>query len=330
MLFISEAELKKYGKTDSLSQKAIALVDHQKANWKLASDNYRSLKLVQTRNFEFGHFRVVCQFNPGRIRSSSANTSAEAILSRPCFLCGENLPREQFGIPFGKKMTILTNPYPIFPYHLTIPSTEHIPQQIEGNLESLNDLGRALNEFAVLYNGPHCGASAPDHLHFQAGIKGNLPLEQDLGLLPENQYQILVSNISVRIMAVENQLCRFIVFESAERDILTRSIDIVIQMLKNNTREEPMMNMLVWFESGIWQVVLFPRILQRPYQYFAEGPGKLLVSPAAVELGGLVILPREEDFNKITSDDLTSIFNQVTIQADDFKSLKKKIEAQYN
>ncbi len=288
------------------------------------------MKLVQTKNFEFGHFRVVCQFNPGRIRSSSANTSAEAILSRPCFLCGENLPLEQFGIPFGEKMTILTNPYPIFPYHLTIPSTEHIPQQIEGNLESLTDLGRALNEFAVLYNGPQCGASAPDHLHFQAGIKGILPLEEDLRQLPENQYQILAGDTSFKIMAVENPLCSFIVVESDERDLLNRSIDIVIQILKNNAREEPMMNMLVWYESGIWQVVLFPRILQRPYQYFDEGPGKLLVSPAAVELGGLVILPREEDFNKITSDDLTSIFNQVTIQADDFKSLKKKIAAQYN
>lgn len=330
MPFITESELKKYGTTDSLSHQAVALVNQQKAKWKLASDNYRSLKLVETRSFQFGHFRVVCQFNPGRIRSSAANTSAEAILSRPCFLCGENLPREQFGILFGEKMTILTNPYPIFPYHLTIPSKEHIPQQIEGNVETLLDLSQALNGFSILYNGPKCGASAPDHLHFQAGIIGILPVEEDLRQLPEDQYQILASEPSVKIMAVENPLCRFIIFESDERDFLTRSIDTVIRILKNNDREEPMLNILSWFELGKWQVVLFPRILQRPFQYFAEGPGKLLVSPAAVELGGLVILPREEDFHKITSDDLISIFNQVTIQADGFESLKKKIAAQCN
>ncbi|HPT32834.1 MAG TPA: DUF4922 domain-containing protein, partial [Prolixibacteraceae bacterium] len=145
MNIISEQELKKYGKTFSLSAQAIALVNQQKATWKPASSNYRSLKEVQIRSFDFGHFRIDCQYNPGRIRSSAANTSEAAILSRPCFLCAENRPAEQTGIAYQGEFTILANPYPIFPYHLTIPSNLHSPQQISGNVDSLLQLGYDLS-----------------------------------------------------------------------------------------------------------------------------------------------------------------------------------------
>ncbi len=326
MRLISEKELKKYGKTYSLSKQAIALVNQQKANWELASANYRSLKKVQTRSFDFGHFRIDCQFNPGRIRSSAANTSREAIQSRPCFLCPGNLPPEQLGLPFQHDFTILTNPYPIFPYHLTIPANDHLPQQLTGKTEALLLLSHALSDFTVFYNGPRCGASAPDHFHFQAGLKEMLPVEDELENLIVNHSSLLAENGKIKVFAVENYLRRIICFRSDDKDQLVKHIEMATRFLPFSENEEPMMNLLAWVQSSYWNVVLFPRGLQRPWQYFADEFDRLLVSPAAVEMGGLIILPREEDFYKLTEKDLISVFDQVTLHAEDFNRLKQKIK----
>jgi hypothetical protein len=325
MSLISEKELTKYGKTYSLSKMAIALVNQQKATWELASVNYRSLRKVQTRSFDFGHFRIDCQYNPERIRSSAADTNREAILSRPCFLCDENLPPVQFGVAFGNEYFILTNPYPIFPFHLTIPYHLHTPQQIAGNLDAMLQLSYALSDFTVFYNGPRCGASAPDHLHFQAGSRDSLPIEEELELLLQNHSDLLTDNGTIRIYAVENYLRRFICFRCGDKELLIRQINKVIDLLHSDGTEEPMMNILTWYHPSGWSVVLFPRSLQRPREYYANDFDRLIISPAAAELGGLVILPREEDFYKLTEKDLVSVFGQVTIQKNVFNELKQRI-----
>ncbi len=326
MTYLTDNDLKKYGKTFSLSKKAIALVNHQKASWPLAASNYPSLRQVQTRTFDFGHFRIDCQFNPERLRSTTANTDACSIQARACFLCGSNRPAEQAGIPFGDDYIILCNPFPIFPYHLTIPLLRHEPQLLAGHLQSFLHLTRELQEFVVFYNGPDCGASAPDHFHFQAGIRDVLPIEEELEHLLANHAETLLDCPEIKIVAVENYLRRFLSFRSSHPENLEKWISTAVLAHTNPGQvEEPMINLLGWFTQGSWQVVLFPRSSSRPREYFAEDFERILVSPAAVELGGLVILPREEDFYKITTEDLASIFGQVSVQKNEFDKLKERL-----
>jgi hypothetical protein len=325
MQLISENELKKYGKTYNVSRQAIALVNQQKATWPLAATNYKALKNVRESIFNMAHFTLKVQYNPERIRSSSANTNQEAILSRPCFLCAQNLPPEQTGISFRDKFMILTNPFPIFPFHLTIPSTEHIPQKIDGNIGTMLDLSYALSDFIVFYNGPQCGASAPDHFHFQAGNREILPLEEEFDILRNAFSEKLSDNGKSTIFAVDNYLRRFIGFQTSDKELLIHQLTKVIGCLPETGGEEPMMNILAWYQFPEWKVALFPRAKQRPWQYYSEDLNQLIISPAAVELGGLVILPREEDYYKMTEKDLVSVFDQVTIQKDDFTELKNNI-----
>lgn len=326
MIYLTDNDLKKYGKTFSLSKRAIALVNHEKANWPLAATGYSSIRQVQTRTFDFGHFRIDCQFNPGRIRSSAANTDANAIEARPCFLCETNRPPEQSAIPFGTDYAVLCNPFPIFPYHLTIPLHRHEPQLISGHINSFLQLVNNLQEFVIFYNGPQCGASAPDHFHFQAGIRDILPIEDELKSLIDENSETLLDSPEIKINAVENFLRRFIYLYSADQEILGKWISKVLNVLpKQDGDSEPMVNMLGWFTNGVWQIVLFPRTVQRPREYFADDFDRILVSPAAVELAGLVILPREEDFYKLTAENLVSIFSQVTIQKEDFEDFKDKL-----
>src|ERR1035437_1866816 len=162
-----------------LSNQARKLISDQKKDWDLARKNYDGLKKVKVKTFDFGHYKIEIQFNPERIVSSSAKVDAKSIEARPCFLCQKNLPPQQRGLAFDDDFIVLVNPFPIFPEHLTIPSIAHTDQRILGNFGSMLDLAEKLTDFVIFYNGPKCGASAPDHLHFQAGNKGFLPIEKD-------------------------------------------------------------------------------------------------------------------------------------------------------
>jgi hypothetical protein len=328
MRLIAESELKKYGKTYNVSRQAIALVNQQKAIWPLATTNYKALKTVRESIYNMGYFTLKVQYNPERIRSSSANTNQEAILSRPCFLCSQNLPPEQTGIPFSDQLIILTNPFPIFPFHLTIPSSDHIPQRIDGNIATLLDLSYALSDFTVFYNGPQCGASAPDHFHFQAGSREILPLEEEFDILRRSYSEKITEDGKSHVFAVENYLRRFIGFQTSDKELLIHQLTLVIGCLPKTDGEEPMMNILAWYQFPEWKVALFPRAKQRPWQYYSDDLNQLIISPAAVELGGLVILPREEDYYKMTEKDLVSVYDQITIQKKDFIELKKAVMKQ--
>ncbi len=329
MAFVSQNDLKKYGKTYSLSVLAIALVNHQKANWELASNNYRSLKQVKNSSFDFNHFRIDCQFNTELIRSSSSDTGTKSIQSRPCFLCDDNRPPEQAGIPYGNDFVILCNPFPIFPYHLTIPARKHIPQLIKEHISDFLHLCRDLQDFTVFYNGPECGASAPDHFHFQAGIRDILPLEEELPALLEYKSDALSTQNGIEIFAIHDHYLRnMLVIKSSNEKLLSDTIKNLLDLLKPTTPgNEPMINILGNYKSGIWQITIFPRNSGRPSEYFADDFDKILVSPAAVEMAGLLILPREEDFYKITKENIISIYRQVSISDAAFKNLTEQIKA---
>ena len=265
------------------------LFDEQLSNWELARENYKSLGQVKVKTLiaaDGQEYKV--QFNPARIVSSAAKVDARSIRERKCFLCAENRPPEQKGISFNDRYTILVNPYPIFPRHLTIPAIEHTPQRIASRFGDMLDLARQLDDFTIFYNGPKCGASAPDHFHFQAGNKGFLPIEND-----RNKHNAICIESGNKEEIIER-------FQRIEDSLPLQAGDL-----------EPMMNILVWYENARWMVCIFPRKKHRPACYNAEGEANLLISPASVDLGGVFITPLEKDFRKITANDIIRILDEI-------------------
>ena len=294
-----------------ISSEAIQLIQDQREEWDLAGKNYESLKKVKVKSFDFGNFKIDVQFNPERIISSSAKVDSRSIEKRPCFLCRENLPPQQRGIAFNNEYNVLVNPFPIFPKHLTIPHFTHTNQRIKGHFGSMLDLSAGLNEFTIFYNGPKCGASAPDHLHFQAGIKGFLPIEKEF---KEGRCTQLVKQTRDVSISTWNEYLRGVItLQSGSRNGLIEIFRQIYSQLEaiNAGEEEPMLNILATYDDEEWIVHIFPRILHRPEQYFESGEKQILLSPASVDMGGVLITPREEDFNKITQEDVSDIFRQV-------------------
>jgi ATP adenylyltransferase/5',5'''-P-1,P-4-tetraphosphate phosphorylase II len=319
--FISPGELSHFGLDGNLSEQSKSLVLQQKATWETVSKNYEALNRVQTKTFDFGHFNIITQFNPERIRSSAAKTDAKSIAERPCFLCPGNLPPEQRGILFQSKYLILTNPFPIFPVHLTISKLEHTPQEILLYFSDLLELSYSLNDFTVFYNGPKCGASAPDHFHFQAVVKNSLPIESEFNMLDKQFAEILFQNEKIKIFAVENYLRRFITIISDDKDEIAKRFHHIYQNLDTGIGEEPMLNILCSFQDEKWRVIIFPREKQRPSHFFRTDENQITVSPASVEMGGVLVLPGDEDFRKITKKEIEEIYGEVTLNQGSFERL---------
>lgn len=295
------------------SKKARELIREQTSEWNLAGKNYEGLKKVKVKSFDFGEYRIDIQFNPERIVSSSAKVDVKSIEARPCFLCSKNLPSQQRGITFDPDYMVLVNPFPIFPEHLTIPNLVHTDQLINGNFRSMLDLAEKLTDFVIFYNGPKCGASAPDHLHFQAGIKGFLQIEKDV---KNGQSCHQVRQIGTVLLSHWPEYQRGIITLKSDNknsliEVFTQIYSKLEVMQPDET--EPMLNILASFEDGEWMIHIFPRILHRPSQYFETGKKQILLSPASVDMGGVLITPREEDFDKITAEDVSDIFSQVCI-----------------
>jgi len=271
-----------------LKDKVNQLFKEQLSEWDLAKKNYNALQQVKTKTLVVDSRKYKVQFNPARIVSSTARVDAQSLQERKCFLCSNNLPAEQKGVSFKNNYTLLVNPYPIFPRHLTIPSVEHTPQLIATHFGDMLDLAQLLDDFVVFYNGPKCGASAPDHFHFQAGNKGFLPIEKN-----RDKY-------------------RAISFESDNKKKLLKYFKQTYDSLPMQPDDtEPMMNTLTWYESDKWMVCIFARKKHRPSCYGAEDDDNLLITPAAVELGGVFITPLEKDFEKIKAEDIAKILHEI-------------------
>lgn len=274
----------------SLENEILALFERQISNWPLATTNYAALKNVREKEFDFGSYSIKVQFNPARAVSSLAKVDSKSIEARPCFLCAANRPKEQEAVDFMGKYDILVNPFPICQKHFTIPSKVHEPQAIENKLTDMLDLAKALPDFLILYNGPRSGASAPDHFHFQAGNADffSYPLEK-----------------------INNGLIEKRVFISSKKIELEHWFNELYTKLQT-TKEEPMMNVFCQYKSEGWVLTVYPRKQHRPKQFFAEGKARLMISPGAIDMTGILIVAREEDFQKITKKDIEDIFKQVS------------------
>ncbi|PKQ60861.1 hypothetical protein BZG02_17840 [Labilibaculum filiforme] len=305
-------------------------LNDQLKNWPLATGNYKGLEKVEEKEFQFENFKIKVQFNPERIRSSVAKVDSKSIENRACFLCLDKLPAEQAGIAHGNDFVILVNPFPIIPQHFTIPKVDHIDQSFLANLEGMLSLCKSMIGYTLFYNGPKCGASAPDHMHFQAGTKNFMPVETEYAVLKNLQSELLSDSKKVEVRAFPNYLRKMISIESESKNEMINAVSVFYQTFSEMQAEEkePMLNAICSFVDGKYIMHLFPRKLHRPSQFFAEGDQQLLISPASVDFGGVFITPRREDFEKITSSDVVDIFKQVSVDEVFFATVCKKVKAQ--
>ncbi len=317
-----------YVNENDFASAARALLKNQKENWEQLSGGYKSLKKVKTKIFPFNKFKIKAQHNPQRIASSSAKVDNESVKKRECFLCKENLPEAQKGILYNSKYIILGNPFPIFTEHFTISYIKHIPQKIKNSFVDLLLLAKDLSKYyTVFYNGPECGASAPDHLHFQAGTKYFMPVENEFHQLRKKFGEALVEQDNLTINIIDDGLRRFLSFESKELNILKNSFEIFYNIYSevSISKIEPMMNILAAYETEMgWRILIFLREKHRPSFFYEKGENNFLWSPASVDLGGVCIIPRERDFKKISEGIIVTGFNEITLSAEKFSFIKNK------
>lgn len=310
-------------KAQVTSADAKNLLSEQLREWEQARLNYEALANVESKDFSFDGFVIQVQFNPARIQSSAAKVDAKSIQERKCFLCPANLPVVQKGIPFEDTYQILVNPFPIFPQHFTIPTYQHVDQLILNRYEDMLSLAKTLDEYTFFYNGPKCGASAPDHVHFQAGSKGFLPIEKDIENIDK---EVVFETDDLAVYAFKNYLRNGLLIEAQNKKQAVDFFNKLYSLLEIKEGEkEPMMNIISWFKDDKWFSCIFPREKHRPACFFAERDENILISPASVDLGGVFITPLEKDFNKITSEDIRLILKEVSISDDKMLSLIKSL-----
>ena len=244
--------------------------------------------ILQRKTLTEGGESVVVQVNPARRRSTLANTDAKAIAARACFLCPENMPPEERGVAF-EDLVLLPNPFPILPLHCTIADREHRPQQLRGRIATFVHLAQEIGpDMAALYNGPRCGASAPDHFHLQAARADEIPILAQLSTIADSRPIVPHSSFGRNMLVFRSTNATDVAAD------IERSIDALQQI--EATTDEPMFNLLAHFAAGRYTVVLFPRAAHRPACYFATGPDQLLISPAVLEMGGILVATEPDHF----------------------------------
>ena len=305
--------------------------NRQMETWELARCNFRNLQDVRTRSLTAttdGRAQIVLQYNPARIVSTGASVSKQAISARPCFLCRANRPEAQLAKRFGDKFEILVNPYPILHVHFTIPSLTHQPQRILENYAEIHRFLAVYPDMMIFYNGPQCGASAPDHLHFQAGTRGVLPLQTAWPRLQRDVERLYSFDDDNDISLIHGWVCPALLVRSNDVEADAALFRRVYDALPlRDGQPEPMMNIVSWMDAGRCLSVIFPRGKHRPDCYYADGDTNMLVSPGALDMGGLVITPREEDFDMATADMIEAVLREVSLQGDDMQTVVDKIKA---
>jgi len=333
-ILFNDKEAKNHIENDEYADAAKILLRHQRLDWKMLVDGYESLGTQKSKQFDFNGFKIKVQFNPGRIYSTVAKVDAESINNRKCFLCTENRPEEQKAIQYKKNNVIICNPFPILPEHFTIPHINHIPQLIKAAFGTMLTLSKDLSRYYnVFYNGPKCGASAPDHFHFQSGTKNFFPIENELGFLKNEFGTTLAEETGFNVTGIDDGLRKFILIEGKKESDVQFGFDKFYRVYKmiSKENEEPMMNIVsIYKEKKGWRIILFMRSKHRPSFYFKEGDEKILLSPASADLSGICVTPREEDFEKITQDDIVHIFREVSLGKEEFEFIKSGLERRLN
>ena len=315
------------GKADiMIDSPLLRFFNRQLETWDEARRRYQQLQGVKTRELPCDAITINVQWNPARITSTGAKIDKKAIAERPCFLCEANRPKEQTKKIIDEHFELLVNPFPILPTHFTIPSLRHEPQRILGNYGEVFNLLDEYPEMMVFYNGPKCGASAPDHAHFQAGTSGVLPLQRSWQRLSRNLTPILEYEDGEGVWNISDYPVAALLIKSKTKKSGQRLFNIVYNSLPQNEGDtEPMMNVVSWRVADSYLSVVFPREKHRPDCYSAEGEAQYLVSPGALDMAGLIITPRQEDFDRLTADKAEAILREVALGDDKMAKVIERI-----
>ena len=299
-----------------------AFFTHQLDTWDEIRQRYEALKHVGLK--QLGHRQL--QYNPARMVSTGAQIDRQTIAQRACFLCEKNRPEEQLTIDLGDDFELMVNPFPVLPMHFTIVRKTHVPQTILENYTEIHRLPELFPELFVFYNGPMSGASAPDHMHFQAGIGQELPLMTVLRKF-EKEQQVLIKQGNGSSLSMFNSASfnAFVIKSKAQETEMTLFKQLYDAMPVREGEKEPRMNVVAWRDGSEDVIVVLPRDNHRPACYFEEGDRRMVISPGALDMAGLIITPREEDFNRMSEDKLISILKEVSIKEKDMENIKEKL-----
>ena len=314
------------GKADIMEDSSISrFFNRQLEMWEDARHRFRDLKHVEVRQLSD---QLKVQFNPARIVSTGAKIDKHTLGERPCFLCERNRPKEQMTKQIDDHFQLLVNPFPILPVHFTIPATKHQPQSIYRHYGEMHRLLSLHSELMVFYNGPKCGASAPDHLHFQAGTSGVLPLQTNWQRLSRSLTDVISLNDDEKISVLRDFLVpAFVIISKSEDSDEELFHRLYRSMPMRGDESEPMMNIIAWRKGDEFISVVIPREKHRPDAYFAEGEAQMMVSPGALDMAGLIITPREEDFSKINLDKATALLRECGISAEKMEAIVSNLKA---
>lgn len=314
------------GKADIMEDSSISrFFNRQLEMWEDARHRFRDLKHVEVRQLSD---QLKVQFNPARIVSTGAKIDKHTLGERPCFLCERNRPKEQMTKQIDDHFQLLVNPFPILPVHFTIPATKHQPQSIYRHYGEMHRLLSLHSELMVFYNGPKCGASAPDHLHFQAGTSGVLPLQTNWQRLSRNLTDVISLTDEEKISVLRDFLVpAFVIISKSEDSDEELFHRLYRSMPMRGDESEPMMNIIAWRKGDEFISVVIPREKHRPDAYFAEGEAQMMVSPGALDMAGLIITPREEDFSKINLDKATDLLRECGISTEKMEAIVSNLKA---
>jgi hypothetical protein len=299
---------------ESLSGVCLKLLSDQKKAWQELREGYESLKNVRERDLACKGFPIRLQYNPGRIKSSTAEASNRNERRRQCFLCLDHLPEGQRGILYRDDYLILGNPMPVFSSHFTVSHVDHRLQAIDEHvgtyLQLMADFGPS---WMVLYNGPKCGASAPDHLHFQVVPSGQMPIEKEVR--GEKSLTLLKQVDGVLLYRARDLGREVIILEEHNPIAIERVLKDFLKSLKKvlSTQEEPMVNLAGFYEEAKWRLVIFPRRKHRPDAFFKDGDARMVVSPGVIDMGGLLITPVKRDFERLDATLVEGIYREVSL-----------------
>ena len=296
-------------------------IDRQLSLWTEARRRYHDLNKVEARELSSDELSLRLQYNPARMVSTGARIDKQSLKERPCFLCADNRPKEQMTIPLKGGYELLLNPFPILPEHFTIPSTKHEPQRIARHANALWRLLAEMPRMMVFYNGPQCGASAPDHLHFQAGTSGLLPLQQQWNILNQKLQTVYETSHNDQIALLTEWMAPALVVRSHSERAFTQLFELVYKALPA-VKPEPMMNIVAWKEKDMVTAVVFARKKHRPDCY-----GQRMISPGALDMAGLIITPQEADFRQLTAEEATAILREVSLDDNEMQQVAERLAA---
>jgi ATP adenylyltransferase/5',5'''-P-1,P-4-tetraphosphate phosphorylase II len=299
------------------------LYESQKKSWQKFAAACNDLASVQTRELAGENYRIVLQYNAARAINSGAAVDADSIKRRPCFLCEHNMPGEQKGILYRKQYLILCNPMPIFKNHFTVVGINHEPQEIAPSMKSLLQLAAdAAPKYAVFYNGPACGASAPDHLHFQMVPSHALPFLKESKRLP-----LIKKILSVGYRMGKALDRSVLVLESENAGALSGQFLALLKAAQKilRTNREPMVNIICMYQGNRWRLVVFLRRKHRPDSYFAQKEHRIFVSPGTVDMAGVVITPLLDNYQRLDYNTVQGIYREVSLPENIMDSIIKEL-----